>query len=482
MGAARLQSNLGQYMDVGAADVELVRASLDGDGDAFAELTRRHWDRVYAIGFAKTTNHMDAADVAQETFLRAYARLRQMKRLDVFRAWVCRIAWSIALDTLRRRTREAPAQENDVWAEIRDDRDAHLATEEAIDARSELAPALRSLPEELRTPLVMRYMADASYESIAESLCISLTNAHTRVARAKARLREHFARRGVAAPSDDAYRSLLVAAPAWQGIHSAISGRQPDASRDGPYRTVPKALTAGLLGAGMIAGMGGLVAPSARPRGDLAAGSPEAWAPPVALVRAPTPMSMPRAPALETKLLVRPGSELVGWVPGAPQHDTAVPVAARNVMRSPPFGAVLVNPHGVARRFEAIEGVVVIEMWIRPPLGAYNTMVQAIFDDNIEDGVGMVFKNETDMWGYGPDNYTSEYVAPVLQRGHDLKIVYRTVEGSFDFYLDGVRMAEGVQRPKHAGRAMTGIYLTSGHGDDRAPTYFDDLRVTALVD
>ncbi len=469
-------------MDVGTSDTELVRASLDGDGEAFTVLTRRNWDRVYAIAYAKTTNHMDAADVAQETFLRAYARLRQMKRLDVFQAWVCRIAWSVAMDTLRRRSRESPAEQDDIWTRIPDDRDEHMAAEAAMDAQRTLDPALRSLPEELRVPLVMRYMGDASYASIAESLCISLTNAQTRVARAKARLREYFARRNAAVPSELEYRSLLVAAPAWPGMRAAISGRRPDATRRPGQHLTPQSLVVGLAGAGLLAGLGGLGAWSPAPSGDLAAGSPETPERPVTLLRTPTAMSMPRVPALKARLIVQPGSELVGWVPGAPQHDMSVPTASRDVMRSPPVGAVLGNPHGVARSFEPIRGTAVIEMWIRPPLGDYNTMVEAIFNDNIEDGVGLVFKNETDSWGYGPDNYTSEYVAPVLERGHQLKIVYRTIEGSFDFYLDGARMADDVQRPKHAGRAMTGIYLTSGHGDERAPTYFDDLRVTALVD
>lgn len=74
-------------------DADLVHATLGGDRDAFAELYHRRGRLIRALCFDATGDMDLAADLAQETFLRAYRRLHTLRRPERFTAWlvgVCR--------------------------------------------------------------------------------------------------------------------------------------------------------------------------------------------------------------------------------------------------------------------------------------------------------------------------------------------------------------------------------------------------------
>jgi len=57
-------------------DNELVRAARNGDMAAYDQLIRRYQERVYATIYHMTSNHEDANDLAQETFIKAYSALK----------------------------------------------------------------------------------------------------------------------------------------------------------------------------------------------------------------------------------------------------------------------------------------------------------------------------------------------------------------------------------------------------------------------
>jgi RNA polymerase sigma-70 factor (sigma-E family) len=104
----------------------------------------------------------EADDVAAEALARAFARWPKVRDLDYRDAWVMRVAANVALDTLRRARRTAPA-------------DARHESDPQDDAvtRLALAEALRRLPRRQRDVVVLRYLADLSEAEVAESLGVS---------------------------------------------------------------------------------------------------------------------------------------------------------------------------------------------------------------------------------------------------------------------------------------------------------------------
>lgn len=463
-------------------DGTLVRATLRGDRDAFAELLRRHEGRVYAVAYAKVLDPHDAADVTQQALMRAYQRLDQLREPRQFRGWLCRIAASCAHDLLRKRSREVVTDIQTEFAETPAPDAAHERSDRDMDARSLLHRALASLPEALRLPVVMRDMDGAAFEDIAECLSITPTNAQTRVWRARDQLRRYLRQAGVERECRELLRTYaLPAAIGVDAILGAVGTAKARSSSWGGAEVtqgrIAGALVGGIAVTGVLCGVLGLVAVTwGSVRGE------------ARLHTAPTHATRARqgrqaiqlfeAPP-RVRLLIRPGDELLGWVPCEPGNDTTLPVLTTDHYASGGAGAMLSNDFGVRRDFPPVDGVLTIEMWIRPAIGPYNTHINLITGD-AGHRWNLIGKNETDRWYYlSSDGLRSHFFADVRDAGHAVRIVYRTADATYDVHLDGVEIARGRSIPNAVGKAATSIAITAGRGGDGAAAYFDDLKITA---
>ncbi len=89
-------------------DVDLVKRAQAGDLEAYDQLVRRHQERVYGTIYHMTANHEDAADLAQETFIKAYNAIRGFKGDCSFFTWLYRIAVNRTLNFLKQRRNRVP--------------------------------------------------------------------------------------------------------------------------------------------------------------------------------------------------------------------------------------------------------------------------------------------------------------------------------------------------------------------------------------
>ena len=88
------------------ADTHLIERARSGDTDALTELYRRHERRVYNLALRTLGNPWDAADVAQEAFIKAFRNLDSFKGDARFTTWLHRIVVNAAYDHLRRQRPE----------------------------------------------------------------------------------------------------------------------------------------------------------------------------------------------------------------------------------------------------------------------------------------------------------------------------------------------------------------------------------------
>ena len=463
----------------------LVRRCLEGDRDAFGVLVRRYEQRVHAIAYGRVLDHARAQDVTQDTFLRAYERLGQLRQPDHFRTWVCRIALSVSLNSLRRRGREIGVIDGDESLSMVEALAVgQLTLERNLDMRRIVQDALASLPESLRIPVTLRYMDDASIRSVAESLAISPSNAQTRIWRGIERLRSYLKGRGLDDDCVELLRTHALGAPIAAQLADLVMEGIRDATppRSGPASQLPRL---GYAAAGAVLGVGVLTGGTTGVLsiwGDMKDSEQRATTSrPVSVALVQSTRVATAWPRIEGSVLVWPGREWMGWEPAAPQNSTTFPTVEGSVYRSPPTGAVVSNDHGVLKRFAPSEGVVTIDMWIRPALGDANTLVQIVPAGIDDEAFSLVFKNERDRWAYTV-NAASVYSTDVLKEGHTLKVVYTTATATWDIYLDRELMVEGVTNPKWRGLPVTGIVIVSGDGSNGLPTYFDDLRIVVASD
>ena len=164
-------------------DQELVSACLAGNRDAFAQLVHRYQDSVFGLAVSMTKNHADAADMAQDAFVRAYTKLDQYNPEYNFRSWLLRICANRTKNLFRKRVnRQRIEDEFQLETDIQE-------SSEGPDY-SELEAALKQLPAKLGAPLRLKYLEGLAYDEIAKVLGIGVSAAKMRVMRARNQLAE----------------------------------------------------------------------------------------------------------------------------------------------------------------------------------------------------------------------------------------------------------------------------------------------------
>jgi RNA polymerase sigma factor (sigma-70 family) len=185
---------------VNETDEVLIRRSQKGDRLAFEQLVRRTARLVFSRLYLETGDTHRSEDLAQETFLVAWRNIRQVTDPAGFRAWLLTIARTVVIDALRRERRKKRSGANRSDGSLHDLPDDAPAPDESAqreEARQEVLEVLRSLPEEYRLPITLRYIAGADYETIGRQL--GLTNGSLRglLNRGMAQLRAAFKREEV---------------------------------------------------------------------------------------------------------------------------------------------------------------------------------------------------------------------------------------------------------------------------------------------
>jgi RNA polymerase sigma-70 factor (ECF subfamily) len=169
-------------------DQELIGRVLAGDPGAERALYDAHVDRVFRLVYRMAGDLDRAQDYTQETFIRAFDRLRDFRGEAALSTWLGSIAISITLNGLRK-VRKARDREVSL-----DDIVIGTATREAEpDLKERLHRAIDELPEGYRAVFVMHDVEGYTHEEIASSLGVHTGTSKAQLFRARARLREALA-------------------------------------------------------------------------------------------------------------------------------------------------------------------------------------------------------------------------------------------------------------------------------------------------
>ena len=181
-----------------ANEVTLVAEAQAGNAEAFTTLVNQYDRNIYRVALSITGNQADAEDVLQETFLKAYTRLRLFQGHSRFYTWLVRIAINEALMELRRRRagRSIPLDqpietgEDELPREIEgwDENPEELYAQQEL--REILAEALERLEPASRSVFVLRDVEDLSTAETAALLNLSVSAVKSRLMRARLELRE----------------------------------------------------------------------------------------------------------------------------------------------------------------------------------------------------------------------------------------------------------------------------------------------------
>lgn len=178
------------------SDRNLAVKAAQGDQDAFEQIVLANQNKVYSLCLRLVNNRDDAADLAQEVFLKAWRSLPNFRGNSSLSTWLYRMATNLCIDHLRYcRTRqglrgpslddeESTIPEPGDWS-----LDPHHKLEKTEISRA-IERGLSALPEHYRQIITLREIAGLDYQELAAALDIDLGTVKSRLSRARLALRK----------------------------------------------------------------------------------------------------------------------------------------------------------------------------------------------------------------------------------------------------------------------------------------------------
>ena len=172
-------------MDSGRSDAELVRQSLLGAKEPFAELVTRHRETAVALAARVLGSAELARDAAQEATIDALTGLDRLRAPERFGAWFCGIALNVSRRWLRQLRSESSGLRTD---ELASDSPGPAEIAEMADLAGRVRDAVATLPSGQRDAVLLFYLQGLSHREAAAELGISAGAVKARLHQARARL------------------------------------------------------------------------------------------------------------------------------------------------------------------------------------------------------------------------------------------------------------------------------------------------------
>jgi RNA polymerase sigma-70 factor (ECF subfamily) len=174
----------------GAADIDaLIVRAQQGDVRAFEALIAGQLPRIRRLARAFAASEADADDLAQDALIKVYLRVRLFRYQSAFSTWVHAVVRNVFLDSTRQRgarDRFEALQPHQLRVVDEATPDRYVETEQD---RLRLWNAIRALPAEFRTAIVMFDIEGATYDELAAIEGIPVGTVKSRLSRGRAHLR-----------------------------------------------------------------------------------------------------------------------------------------------------------------------------------------------------------------------------------------------------------------------------------------------------
>jgi RNA polymerase sigma-70 factor, ECF subfamily len=165
-------------------DRELIVCAQSGDASAQEAIVKQFAPMVFRLISRFFRTREDVEDLAQDVFLKLFARIDQVRPDENFSGWLARVTVNTCYDELRKTRRRKVAMETygpQAFSE------PSVAPPEA-ETYGKARVALQSLDPKLRIPLILKEVEEMSVEEIARTMGLTQTNVKVRLFRARKKL------------------------------------------------------------------------------------------------------------------------------------------------------------------------------------------------------------------------------------------------------------------------------------------------------
>jgi len=177
-------------------ETELLQKSLRGDRQAFGLIVERYQSLVCAITYSVTGSLAKSEELAQETFVRAWKALAQLKDLDKFRPWLCTIARNLISKAITTQKHDIISQASglDTAAQIGSIESEPSQAAIIKEQQTIVWNAIKEIPLQYREPMVLFYRGQQSVAQVANALDLSEDAVKKRLSRGRKMLKTELAK------------------------------------------------------------------------------------------------------------------------------------------------------------------------------------------------------------------------------------------------------------------------------------------------
>ena len=176
---------------MGLSDSNLIKSILKGEQKHFALLMSRYKDYTYIMAYRMMGNKMEAEEVCQDSFFKAYKNLSSYKQEAKFSTWLYTIVYRCCVDRLNKRKKELE-DFNTYQGET--DAEQHFSKNEANledqDRKNTIDEVLNSLDADSKAILTLHYLKELSLKEIEQIMGLKESNAKVKLFRARKKFEE----------------------------------------------------------------------------------------------------------------------------------------------------------------------------------------------------------------------------------------------------------------------------------------------------
>jgi len=169
----------------GMDDADLICLALHGDREAANILFRRYYLNISEYFKAQTWDPEITQDLAQETFLKAWKNLSQVR--TSFAGWLHMIAHSVLIDYMRHRQRYPPPSS---LTYEHDREDEHFSTEAGILMREDVQEELKDMPRMQRVCMKLTITEQLTPDEVAQRLGLKIGTVRTYISDGRKKLKD----------------------------------------------------------------------------------------------------------------------------------------------------------------------------------------------------------------------------------------------------------------------------------------------------
>jgi len=163
-------------------EAEILVLVKKGDAQAYQVIVQKYMQTAYYIALGLVHNHQDALDLSQDSFIKAFRKIKSFDTCRPFFPWFYRILKNLCIDHFKRvrRRNEIPLEESSFLIQEKEDKEMKEALWQGIE----------KLPFEQKEIIILRYFREYSYQEIAEITGKPIGTVMSSLHYAKKRLKE----------------------------------------------------------------------------------------------------------------------------------------------------------------------------------------------------------------------------------------------------------------------------------------------------